>query len=143
MVVSTLTQGLIYAFIAYGVYITYSILDFPDLTTDGSFPLGAAVTAVLLSKGCDPYLTLAAALLVGALAGFFTGFIHVKLHIRALLAGIITMTALFSINLQIGGSNLIIPRTTDTIFSAAPTMAVFGSLSLLYRKLIEIGRAHV
>ncbi len=138
MVVSTLTQGLIYAFIAYGVYITYSILDFPDLTTDGSFPLGAAVTAVLLSKGCDPYLTLAAALLVGALAGLFTGFIHVKLHIRDLLAGIITMTALFSINLQIGGSNLIIPRTTDTIFSAAPTMAVFGSLSLLYRKLIVV-----
>lgn len=139
MVISTLTQGLIYAFIAYGVYITYSILDFPDLTTDGSFPLGAAVTAVLLSNGCNPYLTLLAALSAGALAGLFTGFIHVKLHVRDLLAGIITMTALFSINLQVGGSNLTIPRSEDTIFSAAPTMALFGGLSLLYRKLIVVG----
>ena len=136
LVISTLTQGLIYALISFGVYITYSILDFPDLTTDGSFPLGAAVTAVMLTNGADPYLALLAAVAVGALAGLFTGFIHVRLHVRDLLAGIITMTALFSINLQIGGSNLVVERATDTIFSAAPTMALFGGMSLLYRKLI-------
>lgn len=134
-ILSTLTQGLIYALISFGVYITYSILDFPDLSTDGSFPLGAAVTAVLLTNGFDPYLSLLVAAAAGALAGLFTGFIHVRLRIRDLLAGIITMTALFSINLQIGGSNLVVERATDTIFSAAPTMALFGGMSLLYRKL--------
>lgn len=136
LIVSTMTQGLIYALISFGVYITYSILDFPDLSVDGSFPLGAAVTAVLLTQGANPYLTLLAALLAGAAAGLFTGLIHVRLHVRDLLAGIITMTALFSINLQIAGSNLAVPRSVDTIFTAGPTMALLGGMSLLYRKLI-------
>ena len=136
LIISTLTQGLIYALLSYGVYITYKILDFPDLTVDGSFPLGAAVTAALLVRGVNPYLTLLAALASGALAGLVTGLIHVRLKVRDLLAGIITMTALFSINLQIGGSNLAVDRSTDTIFTAPPTMAVFGTLPLLYRKLI-------
>ena len=118
------------------LYITYKILDFPDLTVDGSFPLGAAVTALLLVKGVNPYLTLLAAIAVGAAAGFVTGFIHVRLKVRDLLAGIITMTALFSVNLQIAGSNLSVARSVDTVFTAAPTMALFGSLSLIMRKLI-------
>jgi len=136
LLVSTLIQGLIYALVSFGVYITYSILDFPDLSVDGSFPLGAAVTAVLLTRGCNPYLTLLAAICVGALAGLCTGVIHVKLHVRDLLAGIITMTALFSINLQIAGSNLTVERSVDTIFTAGPTMALFGGLSLTNRKLV-------
>lgn len=136
LLIATLTQGFIYALMSYGVYITYKILDFPDLTVDGCFPLGAAVTAVLLTRGMNPYLTIPIALLVGALAGFITGFIHVKLKVRDLLAGIITMTALFSINLQIAGSNLSIGRETPTIFTATPTMALFGGVSLIYRKLI-------
>ncbi len=136
LIISTLTQGFIYAMLSFGIYITYKILDFPDLTVDGSFPLGAAVTAVLLVKGVDPYLTLLAAIAAGAAAGFITGFIHVRLKVRDLLAGIITMTALFSVNLQIAGSNLSVARSVETIFTAAPTMAIFGSLSLLERKLI-------
>ncbi|HNV34571.1 MAG TPA: ABC transporter permease [Bacillota bacterium] len=136
LIVSTLTQGLIYSLLSYGVYITYKVLDFPDLTVDGSFPLGAAVTAVLLTRGVDPYLAIPIVIAVGALAGLATGLIHVKLNVRDLLAGIITMTALFSINLQIAGSNLIIGRDIDTIFSAGPTMALLGSFSLIYRKLI-------
>ena len=136
MIIGTLTQGLIYALLSYGIYITYKILDFPDLTVDGTFPLGAAVTAVLLVKGYDPYLTLLFAMAAGALAGLVTGLIHVRLKVRDLLAGIITMTALFSINLQIGGSNLSIERAIDTIFTAKPTMLLFGSVSLMYRKLI-------
>lgn len=136
LAVSTLTQGLIYALLSYGVYITYKILDFPDLTVDGSFPLGAAVTAVLLTNGVNPYLTIFAALAVGALAGLATGLIHVRVKVRDLLAGIITMTALFSINLQIAGSNLTVERGIDTIFTAAPTMALFGGMSLIYRKLV-------
>ncbi len=102
LIVSTLTQGLIYALLSYGVYITYSVLDFPDLTVDSSFPLGAAVTAILLLQGVDPWVTLLCAAGAGAIAGLCTGLIHVKLKVRDLLAGIITMTALSSINLLIG-----------------------------------------
>ena len=131
--ISTLTQGFIYALLSYGVYITYKILDFPDLTVDGSFPLGAAVTAIMLVKGVNPFVTLLAALFIGAVAGFV---IHVKLGVRDLLAGIITMTALFSINLQIAGSNLAIERSIDTIFTSGPIMAIMGNSSLIYRKFV-------
>ncbi len=136
LIIGTLIQGFIYSLISYGVYITYKILDFPDLTVDGSFPLGAAVTAVALVNGVNPYLTLLIAIGVGALAGLATGLIHVRVGVRDLLAGIITMTALFSINLQIAGSNLAVERAIDTIFTAGPTMALFGAFTLLQRKLI-------
>lgn len=136
LIASTLTQGFIYALLSYGVYITYSVLDFPDLTVDSSFPLGAAVTAVLLLRGVDPWLTLVCAAGAGALAGLCTGLIHVKLGVRDLLAGIITMTALSSINLLIAGSNLTIERAVDTIFVSAPVMAVLGGLTLTGRKLV-------
>lgn len=136
LLIGTLTQGLIYAQLAFGLYITYKLLDFPDLTVDGSFPLGAAITAVAMAGGCNPYLALLVAAATGALAGLITGWIHVRLKVRDLLAGIITMTALFSINLQIAGSNLPIERSTDTIFNAAPTMALFGGLTLMQRKLV-------
>lgn len=136
LIISTVTQGLIYALLSYGIFITYKILDFPDLTVDGSFPLGAAVTAVLLVRGVNPYLTLLAAMAVGALAGLVTGFIHVRLKVRDLLAGIITMTALFSINLQIAGSNLAVDRSFQTIFTGAPTMALFGGMTLMMRKFM-------
>lgn len=132
LLVSVLTQGFIYALISYGVFITYKILDFPDLTVDGSFPLGAAVTAVLLTNGANAWLTLGAAALVGAAAGLCTGLIHVKVGVRDLLAGIITMTALFSINLQIAGSNLMVDRSIDTIFNTP----LLGDLPLIYRKLV-------
>ena len=133
--ISTLTQGFIYALLSYGVYITYKILDFPDLTVDGSFPLGAAITAVLLVNGVNPYLAMLASIAVGAIAGLATGVIHVKLGVRDLLAGIITMTALFSINLQIAGSNLAVERAIDTVFTTGPA-SVLGGLSLMYRKFI-------
>ena len=136
LLISTLTQGLIYAMVSYGVYITYSILDFPDLGVDGTFPLGAAVTALLLTRGTAPWLTLLVALAVGALVGLFTGLVHVRLKVRNLLAGIITMTALYSVNLQIAGSNLTIDRAMDTIFTSAPVMAVLGEMSMSGRKLV-------
>ena len=132
LLVSVLTQGFIYALISYGVFITYKILDFPDLTVDGSFPLGAAVTAVLLTNGANAWFALGAAALVGAAAGLCTGLIHVKVGVRDLLAGIITMTALFSINLQIAGSNLMVERSIDTIFNTP----LLGDLPLIYRKLV-------
>ena len=136
LIISTATQGFIYALLSYGIYITYKILDFPDLTVDGSFPLGAAITAVLLVNGMNPFAALIAAMLVGAVAGLVTGIIHVKFGVRDLLAGIITMTALFSINLQIAGSNLAVERAIDTIFTSGPIMAIMGGSSLMLRKFV-------
>ena len=139
LIFNTLIQGLIYSLLAYGILITYKILDFPDLSVDGSFPLGAAVTAVMLTAGINPWLTLPVAIAVGALAGLVTGMIHVKCRVRDLLAGIITMTALFSINLQIAGSNLAVPRNFNTIFTSGIMDRIFGIVpridTLVNRKL--------
>ena len=114
--ITIVEQGLIYGILALGVYITYKILDFPDLTTDGSFPLGAAVTAALIARGVNPYLTLLAAFAVGALAGVCTGLIHVKGKVRDLLSGIIMMTALWTINLRIAGTSNVPLFSKETIF---------------------------
>lgn len=114
--ITIVEQGLIYGILALGVYITYKILDFPDLTTDGSFPLGAAVTAALISKGVNPWLTLPAAFTAGALAGICTGLIHVKGKVRDLLSGIIMMTALWTINLRIAGTSNVPLFSKETIF---------------------------
>ncbi len=116
--IGTLEEGLVYAVLALGVYITYKILDFPDLSVDGTFPLGAAVTAVLIKSGVNPLLTLPISFLVGALAGMLTGIIHVKFKVRDLLSGIIMMTALYSVNLRIAGANLPI-FSKETIFDNA------------------------
>ena len=114
--ITILEQGLIYGILALGVYITYKILGFPNLTVDGSFPLGAAVTAALITRGMDPYLTLPIAFLAGVLAGICTGLIHVKGKVRDLLSGIIMMTALWSINLYIAGTSNVPLFSQETIF---------------------------
>ena len=116
LVLSVLEQGMIYAIMALGIYITYKILDFPDLTVDGSFPMGAAITAVLISKGVNPLLTLLIAFAAGALVGCLTGLIHVKLKVRDLLSGIIMMTALYTVNLRIAGRANLPIYNMDTIF---------------------------
>ena len=116
LIQSVLEQGMIYAIMALGVYITYKILDFPDLTVDGSFALGAAITAVMISRDVNPLLTLPVCFLAGAFVGTLTGLIHVKLKVRDLLSGIIMMTALYTVNLRIAGrANLPIYNKT-TIF---------------------------
>ena len=132
--ISTLTQGALYSLVAFGVYITYSVLNFPDLSVDGTFPLGAALTAGLLLRGANPWVALAAAMAAGMLAGAFTGVVHVVFRVRDLLAGIITQTALFSVNLLINGtSNVALERSAKTIFQ---TGDVLGGMSLGTRRLI-------
>ena len=113
-ITSILEQGLIYGILALGIYITYKILDFPDLTVDGSFPLGAAITAALLTRGMNPYITLILSFFAGAVAG--TGLIHVKCKVRDLLSGIIMMTALWTINLYIAGTANVPLFSQKTIF---------------------------
>ena len=97
----TLEEGLMYALLAIGVYITYSILDFPDLSVDGTMPMGAIVTAVLIIHGVNPWLCLAITFALGMACGAVTGLLHVKLNIRPLLCGIIVYTAMLSLNLVI------------------------------------------
>lgn len=132
--ISTLTQGALYSLVAFGVYISYSVLNFPDLSVDGTFPLGAALTAGLLLRGANPWAALAAAMAAGMLAGAFTGVVHVVFRVRDLLSGIITQTALFSVNLLINGtSNVALERSAKTIFQ---TGEVLGGMSLGTRRLI-------
>lgn len=100
---SSLEQGLIFGIMILGVYISYKILDFPDMTVDGAFPMGAAIVGSGLISGLNPFLCLILATIGGALAGLITGILHVKFKIRDLLAGILVMTALYSINLRIMG----------------------------------------
>lgn len=95
--------GIIYAIMALGVYITFRVLDFPDLTVDGSFVTGAAVAATMIFFGYHPLLATAVAIVIGFVAGCITGLLHTKGKINPLLAGILMMIALYSINLRIMG----------------------------------------
>lgn len=119
ILIGILEEGLIYAILAMGVLITYRVLDFPDLTVDSSFPLGAAVSAILTVKGMSPVLTLFVALIAGAAAGLVTGLIHVKCRVRDLLSGIIVMTGLYSVNLRIAGRANLPFFNLDTLFDNA------------------------
>lgn len=113
ILLSGLSQGLLWSIMAIGVYLTFRILDIADLSAEGSFPMGAAVCALLIVKGINPLLATFGGMLGGMLAGLIAGFLHTKMKIPALLTGIITLTGLYSINLLIlGRSNL--PLTTET-----------------------------
>ena len=116
LLLSVLEQGLIYAILALGVYITFKILDFPDMSVDSTFPLGAAVTALMIQAGLPPLLTLPVSMIAGAIAGAITGVIHVKFHVRDLLSGIIVMTGLYSVNLHIAGRANVQLFSFNTIF---------------------------
>jgi putative ABC transport system permease protein len=112
--------GLIFGLVALGVLISFRVLKFPDLTVDGSFPLGGAVAAVLIEAGVDPFLATGAAMAAGALAGFMTGWLNVGLKIMDLLASILMMIALYSINLRVMGKPNVALINDPTIFSALP-----------------------
>lgn len=121
LVKNVLEESFIYGIMIMGVYITYKILDFPDLSVDGTFPLGACSTAALISAGVNPWLACVLAFLLGGLAGGFTGLLHVKLKVADLLSGIITMTALWSVNLFIlNGSAILQFYNQPTIFTSLP-----------------------
>ena len=147
-----LNLGLLYAFLAYGSLLTFRILDFSDITVDGSFTTGAAICAVLITSGMNPITALLIAFICGAIAGAITGIIHTRLKINGLLAGIIVMVGLYSINLHIMGKSnvpLLNERTIIEIFAALnpgiaselwylicflPIMAIFWFLLSLFFK---------
>jgi putative tryptophan/tyrosine transport system permease protein len=109
--------GLVFAFVAIGVYLAFRVLDFPDLTVDGSFPLGAAVTGVLILAGLNAWLAAAIAMVAGAVAGLVTATLNVRFKILNLLASILTMIALFSVNLRVMGRPNIALINQDTMLS--------------------------
>ena len=111
------SQGILWGIMVLGVYITYKLLDIADLTVDGSFALGGSVCAVLVVAGVDPLIAVAAAMLAGMLAGAVTGFLHTVFEIPAILAGILTQIALWSVNLRIMGKSNTPLLQSDTTFS--------------------------
>ena len=138
LILSVLEQGMIYGILALGVYITYKILDFPDLTVDGSFPFGAAVTVRLISLGAPAIVTLPVAFLGGALVGMCTGLIHVKLKVRDLLSGIVMMTGLYTINLWMAGSGYVPIFNRETIFDNGITNKLFAGALGSFKTVIVI-----
>lgn len=134
-----LELGLIYGLVALGIYLTFRVINFPDLTVDGSFPLGAAVAAGLLIHGIHPIIATLVAVLAGALAGVVTGYLHVRLRVMGLLAGILTMTALYSINIRIMGRPNIALLNIDTLFSGnySPLIILSGIVIFI---LLIVGR---
>ena len=149
-------QGLVYGIMVIGVYLTFRILDFPDLTVDGSLPLGAAISAVAITGGINPYLSLLFALVGGFLAGMVTAFLNTKFKILHLLASILTMIALYSINIRIMSGPNVALLGQDTVFDSVIAwgipahlagLIIFGSFALLVLVLIiwflgtELGQA--
>ncbi|HHW31054.1 MAG TPA: ABC transporter permease [Clostridiaceae bacterium] len=130
----TLEEGFMYAILALGVYITYSILDFPDLSVDGTLPLGAVLSGVLIRMGWNPWVCCLLAYIAGAVAGTVTGLLNVKLKIRPLLCGILVMTALLSVNLVFiisgtGGMSIASFFDKPTIFSTVPAVLIPESIA--------------
>ena len=136
MLQATIEQSLIFAIMVLGVYISFRILNFPDMTVDGTFPLGAAISAKLLTLGVNPYLTLLVALVAGAVAGAITGLIHVKLKVKDLLAGILVMTALYSVNLRVMGKSNIPLFEEDNIFNTEYSMMITIVVLILINKFL-------
>lgn len=114
--IGALEQGFVFGLMALGVYLTFRVLDFPDLSVDGTLPLGAAVCAAMISAGGNPFLAVAVAFAAGAAAGALTGLISTKLRILNLLAGILTMIALYSINIRIMGAPNLALLNQPTVF---------------------------
>lgn len=120
---TALLQGLCFSGIALGIYISMKIFNIPDITTDGSYTLGAAVTAVMLIHHLPGYIILPAAMVSGGIAGAITGLIHTKLKVNPLLAGILVMTALYSVNLTVMGRSDLPLINTPSIFTAINLIA--------------------
>lgn len=128
----SLEIGLIYGIVAIGIYLTFRIIDFPDLTCDGSFVLGAATSSILIKAGYNPWGTLLMALIAGNLAGFTTGILNTYFKVTDLLSGILVTFILYSINLHImGGTPNIALINQNTVFSHAPPITILCVIVLM------------
>ncbi|HEL0709733.1 TPA: ABC transporter permease [Streptococcus equi subsp. zooepidemicus] len=155
MIISSVSQGLLWGILGLGIYLTFRILNFPDMTTEGSFPLGGVVAVTLLNLGLNPILATLAAMLAGALAGFATGLLYTKGKIPTLLAGILVMTSCHSIMLMVmGRANLglhdikriqdYLPFAVDTnVLVAGLVVATLVIFLLMYFLYTNIGQAYI
>ena len=125
LIIDAIEEGLLFSIVSMGVYITYKILDFPDLSVDGTYPLGAAITAILLINGVNPWLAIIISAVGGAIAGGITAFLHVKLKISNLMSGILVMIALYSVNLRVMGKSNTPLFSTKTIFKNTNLKSIF------------------
>ena len=125
LIIDAIEEGLLFSIVSMGVYITYKILDFPDLSVDGTYPLGAAITAILLINGVNPWLAIIISAVGGAIAGGITAFLHVKLKISNLMSGILVMIALYSVNLRVMGKSNTPLFSTNTIFKNTNLKSIF------------------
>lgn len=130
LIISTLGQGLLWSLLAIGVFITFRVLDIADLTVEGSFPLGAAISVTLIVAGVNPIVSILGAAIGGMLAGVVTGWVHTKLKIPALLAGILTMIALYSVNLHVMGKANVSLLRMNTIYTYFETMNIPATWAL-------------
>ena len=138
VLLTVLEQGLIFGILALGVYLTYKVLDFADLSVEGTFPLGAAITAFFLTQDVTPLLAVLISFLGGMLAGAVTGILHVKLKITNLLSGILVMSGLYSINLRIMGKANIPLFNEERIFSdVIPVLLTIGIIVVCV-KIIDV-----
>ncbi|MFD1466189.1 ABC transporter permease [Lapidilactobacillus mulanensis] len=158
MIVSSIGQGLLWAILGVALFLTFRILDFPDMTVEGTFPLGAAVAVISLTHNLSPAISITLAFLAGAVAGLITGLLYTKGKIPILLAGILVMTACLSINLRIMGSSNVsllgqktifsskflagLPRYFDSIFVGLVTIAIITAL-LIYFLQTDLGQAFI
>lgn len=139
VLINILQQGFLFSLVSIGVYITYKILDFPDLSVDSTFPLGGAISASLLVNGINPWITVIVATLGGAIAGGITAFLHVKLKITNLMAGILVMIGLYSINLRIMGKANVPLLSTKNVFAAAvPKLAIILIVVIVVKILLDM-----
>ncbi|WP_321380917.1 ABC transporter permease [Trichococcus shcherbakoviae] len=156
MIISAVSQGLLWSILALGLFVSFRILDLADMTTEGSFPLGAAVAVQAITLGANPYIAIIFAIIAGSSAGLITGFLITKLQIPSLLAGILTMTGLYSINLRVMGranisllgkntiftvfENMNLPRHFDTITLGLLVVVLIIGLYVIFFKT-EFGQA--
>lgn len=142
LLIQILNTGLLYGVLAIGVMLTYKVLDFADLSVDGSVPLGGVVTAIMITRFSQPWLGLLASFVAGVVAGTLTGLLHVKLKISGLLSGILVMTGLYSINLMIAGNNSNIPLSKwPRIFNVENLLSstMNYELKMILVSLIQLG----
>ena len=158
IIVSSIGQGLLWAVLGVALFLTFRILNFPDMTVEGSFPLGAATAVTMISHGINPYLATLTSLIIGSIAGLVTGLLYTKGKIPILLAGFLVMTAAPSINLRIMGSANIsllnqksifsspilqhLPKNFDSVFVGFIIITII-TLSLMFFLQTEIGQAFI
>lgn len=138
LILNVLEQGLLFGIVSIGVYITYKILDFPDLSVDGTYPLGAAICAALLVKDINPYIAVLVATFGGAIAGLITALLNVKLKITNLMSGILVMIGLYSINLKIMGQSNIPLFNTKNIFNENNKILIIFLVVVIIKILFDI-----